>query len=216
MSSEDRNNPTVVRQAAAHHLAGGRRVIPVPAGAKGVVLTGWTTLEIGAADLDDHFPPGKDMNLGLVLGRASGGLVDVDLDCVEAVRAAPAMLPHTDMVHGRPGNPSSHWWYRVEATGDIKTRKFQGTDRGMIVEVRGDGAQTLVPPSTHPDGERYAWERGGEPAVMPLERLYRDAGWRRPWCWRGRGRRRAAGMTRPWHWPAGWPAPAGRKTRLRA
>ncbi|HEV2237841.1 MAG TPA: AAA family ATPase [Ktedonobacterales bacterium] len=36
----------------------------------------------------------------------------------------------------------------------------------MLVELRADGCQTMVPPSIHPSGDALRWERDGEPAVV--------------------------------------------------
>ncbi len=49
--------------------------------------------------------------IGLLLKPSN--LTDIDLDCPEALAAAKLLLPPTAMVHGRPGNPSSHRYYRV-------------------------------------------------------------------------------------------------------
>lgn len=95
--------------------------------------------------------------LGIALGEASGGLVDVDLDSPKARRLATLILPPTAMQSGRPSSRWSHRWYRV--TGEIpSTRQYVSPDNGMIVEMRSTGGQTVVPPSVHPDGEAYLWE----------------------------------------------------------
>jgi hypothetical protein len=36
----------------------------------------------------------------------------------------------------------------------------------MLVELRGDGCQTIVPPSLHPGGEALRWEAAGEPGAV--------------------------------------------------
>lgn len=43
----------------------------------------------------------------------------------------------------------------------------------MIVELRSDRCQTLVPPSVHPDGELIHWEQDGEPASADPDVLHR-------------------------------------------
>jgi hypothetical protein len=152
-------------QAARNLVAGGCAVVPVPFGMKKPVLKGWESLRLNADDLAQHFN-GRG-NLGLLNGEPSGNRTDLDLDVPEAVAAAAAFLPPTSLMHGRKSNPASHWWYQV--TAPVETRKFQftGSDSDkptMLVEVRSTGTQTLVPPSQHPDGEVYRWERHGEPA----------------------------------------------------
>lgn len=104
-------------------------------------------------------------NIGIKVG-ASSSLVDVDLDCPEALAIAEHFLPKTGLVHGRPSAPRSHPWYRV--TDASECAQFQdptriGPDKAkaMIVEFRGgtndDQRQTMIPPSIHPDGETLEW-----------------------------------------------------------
>jgi hypothetical protein len=104
-------------------------------------------------------------NLGVILGAASGNLVDVDLDNDHARRLAPVMLPYTPLKHGRPSSPSSHWWYQASHETAIHQYK-DPTDKEMLVELRGTGGQTVLPPSVHPCGETLEWsdsEAGPQP-----------------------------------------------------
>ncbi len=160
------NGPSNLLDAARWYLARGYAPIPVPAGSKVPVLKGWTDLRLADADLPQHF--NGTGNIGVLLGEPSGWLVDVDLDCEEAVALAPAFLPPTGAKSGRPGKPSSHWWYVCEGA---KTRKHQDpATKKMIVELRSTGAQTVVGPSMHPSGEPYD-PLEGEPAVVDVETL---------------------------------------------
>lgn len=99
-------------------------------------------------------------DLGLLLGKPSGGLVDVDLDHPLALRLRDYFIPPTAMETGRAGRVLSHRWYRVEDSL-MDTRQFKLPDGSVIIEYRSTGAQTVIPPSTHPSGEKYLWE--GEP-----------------------------------------------------
>ena len=40
-------------------------------------------------------------------------IVDIDLDCMEAIKLAPYFLPATSMKYGRQSNPTSHWLFKV-------------------------------------------------------------------------------------------------------
>ena len=156
------DGPSILLESARTYLARGYAVIPVPARKKIPVLKGWTDLRLSANDLPAHF--NGTGNIGVLLGEPSGWLVDVDLDCEEAVALAPKFLPPTGAMSGRPGKPASHWWYICEG---IKTRKHQDpVSKKMIVELRSTGAQTVVGPSIHPSGEPYD-PLDGEPAVPP-------------------------------------------------
>ncbi|MBL0926221.1 MAG: DUF3987 domain-containing protein [Phycisphaerales bacterium] len=160
------DGPSILLESARTYLSRGYAVIPVPARKKIPVLKGWTDLRLSESDLPAHF--NGTGNIGVLLGEPSGWLVDVDLDCEEAVALAPKFLPPTGAMSGRPGKPASHWWYVCEG---IKTRKHQDpVSKKMIVELRSTGAQTVVGPSIHPSGEPYD-PLDGEPAVVEAGEL---------------------------------------------
>jgi hypothetical protein len=155
--------------AATHCLERGWAPLPILLGSKAPGITNWTELRFGStAELEAQF---EDSNVGLILGAASSGLVDVDLDCAEARRLAPVLLPHTGMRHGRPSAPGSHYWYTVDR--EVATAKFQDPlTKKMLLELRSTGGQTVIPPSLHPTGERLEWVGGwGEPKAMPAAQL---------------------------------------------
>jgi AAA domain/Bifunctional DNA primase/polymerase, N-terminal len=168
--------------AARAYTRRGWRVTPLMAGGKAPTLAGWQQRRLGEEELVRHFA--GEANVGLLLGEASGGLVDVDCDAAEAVAAAAFLLPPTGCVSGRASNPLSHYWYVVEGLLPV-TAKFadpgaRGTETpahgragGMLVELRSTGCQTLAPPSLHPSGERVRWEREGAPGRVTAEALHR-------------------------------------------
>lgn len=98
-------------------------------------------------DEPQDFQPGE--NVGVRLGDPSGGLVDIDLDCPEAVLLAYRFLPST-CAFGRASKPISHWLYRCPGQ---RTRK----PSRVPVELRSTGGQTVFPPSTHESGEAIEW-----------------------------------------------------------
>jgi len=148
-------------QAAGAYLARGWLPVPIPAGSKGPNLPNWQRLRLSADDLPLHFSHGG--NVGLILGEPSGGLVDVDLDCDEAVALAGEYLPATGAISGRGGRPASHRWYIAEGAA---TKKYSDPQAGMVVEIRSTGCQTVVGPSLHPTGDPYLMLEG-EPAIVP-------------------------------------------------
>jgi putative DNA primase/helicase len=142
------------------------RLVAVKNGTKRPPADGWQNLRLEASDLPRYFSNGA--SIGVLCGEPSGNLVDVDLDCREAVALASHFLPKTALRHGRPGNPDSHLWYTCKPLPD--TTKFRDPERpkeyGMIVEFRSTGTQTVVPPSLHPDGEAYLWHADGRPTEI--------------------------------------------------
>lgn len=141
-------------------------VIPIPAGSKNPGRSGWERLRIRADEVGKYWSGGQ--NLGLLTGEPSGWLVDVDLDADEAVRIAGRFLPPT-LTSGRESRPHSHWWYVSPGT---QSRDFKDTDGEKLVELRASGRQTLVAPSTHPDGDVYTWHPGPGPEEIPADDLY--------------------------------------------
>lgn len=161
-------------EAALSYLNSGLQPIPLDGPkTKTISRKGWPAERYTAADAAQF----RGRNIGLLLGEPSGGPADVDQDCPEAVRAAPYLLPRTDMVHGRPGAPSSHWWY--SPVGEAKslkltdpTRAADHSDGNVLVELRvGPSKVTMVPPSVHPCGELLAWSRFGRPAEVTAAEL---------------------------------------------
>jgi hypothetical protein len=145
----------VMRDAVVTYLARGWHPLPIPARSKDPGFKKWQEFSCTTDDVDSAFT--GNGNVGLLLGAPSAGLVDVDLDALETVAIAPALLPPTRLVSGRPGNPRSHFWY-VADPSETRTTKFQYTlknnpEKLTLVELRGTGGQTVVSPSTHPDGD---------------------------------------------------------------
>ena len=91
-------------------------------------------------------------NVGILLGETSG-LLDVDLDCAEAVALADIILPRPNAVFGRNAPDSCHYLYRCATSGKRVAFNAAGS-KSCIVELRGDGAQTMIPPSMHPSGSK--------------------------------------------------------------
>jgi putative DNA primase/helicase len=156
---------------AQRYFEAGFCPIPVKPYDKLPINKGWTSVHIPFERLEQHFF--GDRNIGIVLGDASNGLVDVDLDSKEAVRIASYWLPPTDFKFGRRSKANSHWLYRVPVAPRTKRRK----DADCIVEVRGTGGHTVFPGSMHHTGEPIEFSSpltdGGipEPAHSDVEAL---------------------------------------------
>ena len=97
--------PQTAAETALFWIRQGREPIPVPYRSKAPTLKGWQTLRITEDSLHNYFH-GALQNIGLLLGEPSGGLVDIDLDCAEAVASARYFFPDTKSF-GRKSNPNS-------------------------------------------------------------------------------------------------------------
>src|SRR4051812_42358167 len=95
---------------ALAYLGLGWSPIPVHPKSKKPVSKEWPSLRLTASSATELFQQ-PDLNVGVLLGEPSDGLVDIDLDCPEAVRLARHFLPAT-VCFGRASKVSSHWLYR--------------------------------------------------------------------------------------------------------
>jgi hypothetical protein len=151
------------REAAELYIDRGLRPIPIPLREKAPRIDSWPSLMLTKSDLPQYFN-GAPSNLGVILGD-SYGTADVDLDCSEAIAAAPELLPETAMVFGRQSKPASHYFYRMDPPRRSK-RFLDPLDKQCLVELRCQksdgttGLQTVVPPSVHPSGEQIRFEPG--------------------------------------------------------
>lgn len=178
MSTTEQHNAAVV-EAALDAYRRGLTPLPIPRHSKGPTMAGWTKVRWPDPEADtgegeaavrqafEEYTAGGSTNLGVLLGEASGDLIDVDLDHPAAMRLKSYLLPYTAAIHGRETSRKSHYWYRAKpgtlpATRRLRIPDSSGRGSGVSVEIRGNGAQTLVPPSIHPaTAETYEWE--GEP-----------------------------------------------------
>ncbi|WP_171473413.1 bifunctional DNA primase/polymerase [Frigoriglobus tundricola] len=171
--------------AARHYLRDGRQAVPLArhgkkpwSFARNRPLEGWDRLALSDDTIDTLFPDGA--NIGIRLGAPSGGLVDVDLDCPEARRAAPHLLPRTAMIGGRQSAPNSHYFYVAADPPAKASDALKDPVTGApLLELRSTGGQTVVAPSVygadpdkgHPEPERFVWQAHGEPAGVGADAL---------------------------------------------
>jgi hypothetical protein len=132
----------------------------------------WGQLRLTESDVERYFNSGET-NIGVILGPPSGGLVDIDLDCPEALRLARFILPKTELRFGRESTPDSHWLYISSV--EERTAYTDPTDTKILVEIRSSGDkfhQTVVPPSIHKEtGEDIEWSSYGEPLEIVATKL---------------------------------------------
>lgn len=172
----------LVVQTALTAISHGYTPIPVGAKSKKKLTSGWTAITFtdddeGLAEVREKFTDWAEegfTNVSLLPGSKSSNLVDVDLDHPKTARLKDFFLPPTPMRTGRAGSRNSHYWYRAEEGTLPATRRHKmprdpsQKDGEVIVELRGDGTHTVIPPSVHPSGEDYLWEgeEWGIPTVV--------------------------------------------------
>ena len=164
-----------IQADAFHYLDQGYSPIPVKYQTKKPLLKDWNQGGLITQDnVEKHFS--DDKNIGIVLGQASNGLVDIDIDAEDVLDLAQDFLPSTDMRFGRESRRGSHWIFKVPDAKTILTTKDQ--DGHNLVEVRGNGHQTVFPHSVHKSGELIEFEHDGqlgEPGISTWDQLVRAA-----------------------------------------
>lgn len=143
-----------ILDAALDYHQRGLRVTPVKYRNKAALLDNWRHQELDENTIKANFE-GIPRNVGVVLGEASGDLVDVDLDSLEAIALGDILLPDTKAVFGRKSKPRSHRLYYAPGAA---SKAFKDIDGTMILELRANGGQTVFPPSVHASGEYIEWD----------------------------------------------------------
>lgn len=165
-------NHLTALEVARSYLRRGWMPLPVPYRSKNPGFTGWQKFAVTEATLSQHFN-GHQQNIGVLLGGTSGDLVDVDLDCAEAVALAPHFLPTTSATFGRQTRPRSHWLYVAPIPSKVT---FTDPVTGKrLIEILTNGQQAIFPGSTHKDtGELIQWHEEGEQACVSASDLLQD------------------------------------------
>ena len=162
--------------SADQYLARGWAVVPVNRGGKCPTIRGWNTQRFNTAD----FRP--DDNVGIRFGADSAGLVDIDLDCHEAIDLADIYLPATGAEFGRTSKPRSHRLYVAPGSVFAAYRDPLLDGKNTLLELRansesGGAHQTIVPPSIA-DGEQRVWYGDTiEPAPIEARTLLAAVTW---------------------------------------
>lgn len=150
-----------LEDALAFHQRGWA-IIPIPLKEKGPRFANWQRTQLqDEAQLVELFRRewhGDNGNVGVLLGSASAGIVDADLDWPEAAQLAKYFLPKTNTVFGRKSKLHSHLFYVVNDFGNTIKYQVAGDKGGTILELRGNGGQTVLPHSVHPSGEEVQFE----------------------------------------------------------
>jgi hypothetical protein len=147
-------------------------LVVIPPGLKGPNTSGWQK----KSALWTLFNP--DDNIGVRLGSASAGLADLDCDCTEARLMRAELMPPTLLTFGRASTGVTHAFYLTDKDGSIKhLDPKRSKDSATIAELRAEpNKQTMIPNSTHPNGELVKFLSEGEPTFVPYEELKQGCG----------------------------------------
>ena len=138
-------------EIAKQYCEEGLYPIPVQYKGKTPTVPDWTNIKVTPDNAEQYFN-GKETNIGILLGDS---LIDIDIDDERLLGLAKDILPPSGLVFGRASKPSSHYLYKSDHQ---ETKKYTFGNETLI-EIRSKGCQTVVPPSTHIEGEVITWER---------------------------------------------------------
>jgi len=201
--SSSPNGAASIRAAAIHYARSGMRPIRVRARGKAPVDLDWSN--VATTDMDqvaERFQ-GWDGNIGIAMG--SGTIIDIEVDPYHggddgllALEMKLGPLPDTwSFLSGRGGRHLlfKHPGFKVLTCANLGA-ELLGHDTG--VDCRGDGGQSVAPPSIHENGSSYRWTNL-HPGSIDLAEL--------PDGWRAYLRERADRPAKPTSAPGTTPPP---------
>ena len=137
---------------AMNYLAHGLSVIPLAPKQKGPKLAGWSAF--CENQMDPEFAKsfyGKNHNIGLCLGEASGLMaVDVDTDDEKLLSAIGKILPFSPVKKKGAKGYTAFYKYEGQTSQSFKNGKDG-------IDILCHGRQTVLPDSIHPSGIKYTW-----------------------------------------------------------
>ena len=177
-----------VENAASDFESRGWKKVVVPFGTKAAQAKAWQNSD----PKPDAFKKGPH-NIGVQLGHKSGGLVDIDLDCPQAVLLADEFFPElVKSAFGRLRKDGTHVLghrlvmcpditekesvvkqYKLTEAAEAEAVKPFAFPKGVLVERRA-GQYTGFPPSWYPvdddkpgPDEKLTWRHRGATALVP-------------------------------------------------
>lgn len=152
-----------------------KRGLPViPCNGKMPLIKSWQNRNAPPTDaeIEEWLEKWPDMNIGLVMGAASG-IVGIDVDGAMALERLEEIsngdIPETETYKTPGSDAGRRLLYRLPE-GIGKAAKWIDKLEGEHSELAflGDGQQTILPPSIHPNGKRYAWVKGRTPKDVDI------------------------------------------------
>ena len=140
-------------------------------GKKGVNET-WRQRLAKIVKQSDQF---KDFqNLNIITGQ--NNIVDIDLDCEEAIRMVDCFLTPTGMMFGKESTPTAHRLYKVIDLEKKHTRtpfQFASKEKSMLVEFRANDHYTMCL-GMHDSGQNIVWSQYSSPVEITYDKLFKQ------------------------------------------
>lgn len=152
--------PPIMLTEALKYAERGWPVFPCKPNKQPYIEGGFKSASTDEATLRDWWSRWPNAMIAAPTGRPIGAWVlDVDDEAAFASVERELALPATRTSRTGKGRHIFFAYDESEAVRNAqKCRDLPGTD------IRGDGGYVILPPSLHPNGIRYAWERDEDPS----------------------------------------------------
>jgi phage/plasmid-associated DNA primase len=137
-------------------------LLPIPIGEKRPRDAGWQKTTPIAARKQDHIRRLEAGNIGVLLGKAGGGLCSIDIDSDESAEEFVGLNPSLAKTLQTRGSRGRNFWVRMD--GDFPPLAKMN-DWG---EWRSDGGQTVIY-GKHPSGSPYVWVVQERPVTIKFD-----------------------------------------------
>lgn len=155
---------------AAEYVDSGWSVLPVKPEEKRPIMTNWlqyTKTKATKETVTSWFANLSGVGVGVVTGRVSNMVVlDVEASCPYSIEDLLRRYP--TQMYSRTGSGGYHLFYQYPVSAahvSNRVRIFDGAD------LRADGGFIVLPPTVHPNGNRYEWVKRGPLGAFPVALL---------------------------------------------
>jgi hypothetical protein len=153
-------------------------LIPILKGHKRPRISGWQNKTYKDMTPEYLAQFDADINIGVVLGKASNNLVSIDADTDDGLKEFQSLNPSISASYTTKGSRGGNIWFRIQDTypQSCKIATLDGKPWG---EFRADGMQTVIY-GTHETGVKYTWN-GNPPLTANFSEINFPAGLKLAW-----------------------------------
>lgn len=157
-------------------------LLPIPKAQKGPRINGWQKLTFEATQTPEFqaLLQAAD-NIGLLLGVASGNIIDIDLDSAAAVkRFCELNLRLVNNTLQTVGSRGRHFFFRIKGPYPQKVVRLEQPGQEHVGEWRGGGGAQTVISGIHSSGCLYRIVNGVPALEIEIEELNWPPEWVTP------------------------------------
>lgn len=155
-------------------------LLPINKGEKTPMIANWQNLPVEEMNSQEYLGLLKRGNLGVLLGKPSGGLCAIDIDDDALVEPFLAQNPQLRNTLRSKGARGQQIWLRI--TGDYpKLTKITDKDDAPWGEWRGDGGQSVIH-GRHPSGVDYQIVHEAAPIELAFDSIKWPEDLHLPWA----------------------------------